>query len=357
MPQTDKKLAFRTRQAPSPTGYLHLGTARTMLFTKLLTMVNEGSWYLRLEDTDQNRKNTEAAKNLVQALTVLSLAPEEGISLESRSPKDLYNKEYDVYETGDFGPYIQSERIAIYQEYAQKLIDKKLAYWNYLTPENKEELQNFKNVSKKPINYLKENLAIHPEFKNQEYNQDLILKAENDLDRLFQPVQKALQDEQKPSLMYRLQRDQKIDCYDELLGKTEFDLNLEEDFTVLKSDGFPTYHFAHLVDDFLMKTTIVIRGQEWYASLPKHITMFRDFYSDQDEIITSKNGKNVPAYLHVPVILGETGNKKMSKRDGNVNMQMYLDEGFLEEGMVNYLAFLGWNPGTEKEMYLDKADF
>jgi len=357
MLESTKKFNFRTRQAPSPTGYLHLGMARTMLFTKLLTMINEGSWYLRLEDTDQNRKNSEAATNLIQALQTLGLTPDEGVSIVSLSPTDLYNDEYGVYETGDFGPYIQSERIAIYQEYAQKLIDKKLAYWNYLTPEKKQDLQNFKSINKQPINYLKENLAIHPDFKNKEFTPELIKEAENDLDRLFQSIEKALKDEQKPSLMYRLQRDQKIDCFDELLGKTEFDLSLEEDFTILKSDGFPTYHLAHLVDDYLMKTSIVIRSQEWYASLPKHITMFRDFYADQDQIIISKNGKNVPSYLHLPFVLGETGNKKMSKRDGNVNMQMYLDEGFLPEAMVNYLAFLGWNPGTDKEMYLDKSDF
>lgn len=354
---SDTKFNFRTRQAPSPTGYLHLGTARTVLFTKLLTMVKDGSWFLRLEDTDQNRKNLDSAKNLIQVLTTLNLAPNEGVSLQLQNPEDIYNAEYDVYETGDFGPYIQSERLAIYQENAQKLIDKKLAYWSYLTPKNKEDLQNFKGINKQPINYIKENLAIHPKFSGREFNEDLIKEAENDLEILFQPVTKALQDKQKPALMFRLQRDQKLDCLDELLGKTEFDLNLEEDFTVLKSDGFPTYHLGHLVDDYLMKTSIIIRSQEWYASLPKHITMFRDFYSDQPEIINSKNGKNVPAYLHLPVILGETGNKKMSKRDGNVDMQKYLDDGFMEEAIVNYLAFLGWNPGTEKEMYLDKSDF
>lgn len=357
MPSNKSISNFRTRQAPSPTGYLHLGTARTMLFTKLLTMVNNGSWFLRLEDTDQNRKNLDAAKNLVQVLETLNIAPEEGVVLEKKNPKDLYNSEYDVFETGDFGPYIQSERLDIYQENAQKLIDKKLAYWNYLTPQNKEELQNFKQISKQPINYFKENLLIHPEFKDREFNSELIVEAEKDLDRMFQSVEKALKDEQKPALMYRLQRDQKIVCYDELLGSTEFDLNLEEDFTILKSDGFPSYHLAHLVDDFLMHTSIVIRSQEWYSSLPKHIKMFQDFYSDQDQIITSKNGKNVPAYLHLPFILGETGNKKMSKRDGNVDMQKYLNEGFLEEAIINYLAFLGWNPGTEKELYLDKTDF
>lgn len=357
MLDTSYNSKFRTRQAPSPTGYLHLGTARTVLFTKLMTMVQNGSWFLRLEDTDQNRKNVAAAKNLLEVLTTLNLAPNEGISLAQKTEKDLFNEEYQIYETGEFAPYIQSERLEIYQKQAQKLIDKRLAYWSYITPKQKEDLQNFKQVTKQPINYFKENLAIHPEFKGKEFNSELIKLAQNDTDILFQTVEKALADEAKPALMYKFQRDQKLECFDELVGKTEFDLNLEEDFTVLKSDGFPAYHFAHLVDDFAMQTTIVIRGQEWYSSLPKHITMFRDFYGDEVEIMSSNNGKNVPAYIHLPVILGETGNKKMSKRDGNVDMQRYLDEGFTREAIINYLAFLGWNPGTEKEVYLDGGDF
>ena len=318
--------AFRTRQAPSPTGYLHLGTARTVLFTKLMSKIHSGIYYLRLEDTDRNRLQPETANVLLGALTQLGLSPDEGLTLEKIGQPDSF---YGIYQKGNFGPYIQSERVKIYQEHAQKLIDLGLAYWNYITPGEKEELVQIKSVTRKPINYLKENLERHSENK----------------EKLTQSVENGLKDEQKPALFYKLQRDEKIKSSDELLGESTFDLSLEEDFAILKSDGFPTYHLAHLIDDHLMETSLVIRSQEWLPSLPKHATMFRDYWQE------------IPAYLHLPFILGETGNKKMSKRDGNVNMADYLDNGFLPEAVINYLAFLGWNPGTEKELYLEKEDF
>jgi glutamyl-tRNA synthetase len=314
---------FRTRQAPSPTGYLHIGTARTVLFTKLFAMINEGVWYLRLEDTDRNRLQFKAVKTLLGALGQIGLQADEGISLEAESrtksqPEDFYG----IYQQGEFGPYIQSQRLEIYHKHAQNLIDQNLAYWSYLTPEDKQELQEIKQITKHPINYSK---VCNEKFSPEDLNKSVL---------------EALKDERKPVLMYRMQRDQKIVCKDELLGESEFDLKLEEDFGILKNDGYPTYHLAHLVDDYLMETTMVIRSQEWFPSFPRHQTMFLDYW------------KTVPQYCHVPFILGENGNKKMSKRDGNVNMQDYLDKGYLPEALINYLAFLGWNPGTEKEMYL-----
>jgi nondiscriminating glutamyl-tRNA synthetase len=317
---------FRTRQAPSPTGYLHIGTARTVLFTKLFAMINEGKWYLRLEDTDRNRLQSEAVKTLLGALGQIGLRADEGISIESNDqnqPDDFYG----IYQQGEFGPYIQSQRLVIYLEHAQNLIDQNLAYWSYLTPEDKQELQEIKQVTKRPINYYR--------VCSEKFSQD----------DLVQKVVDSLKDERKPVLMYRLQRNEKIICNDELLGKSEFDLSLEEDFGILKNDGYPTYHLAHLVDDHLMKTTMVIRSQEWFPSFPKHQTMFLDYW------------KTMPQYCHVPFILGENGNKKMSKRDGNVNMQNYLDKGYLPEALINYIAFLGWNPGTEKELYTDNIYF
>jgi glutamyl-tRNA synthetase len=328
---------FRTRQAPSPTGYLHLGTARTILFTKLLSVVNSGSWFLRLEDTDRNRLNSGAVVPLLSALQALGLDPDEGVTLDQKGQKDEF---YGIYQKGEFGPYIQSERLPIYHKHTQNLIDQKLAYWVYLSEEERNELQEIKKIDKKPINYFLRNLEKVGETE------------------IYKSVEEGLKDSRKPVLRYRLQRKEVIQCYDQLLGKSSFDLSLEEDFTILKSDGFPTYHLAHLVDDFLMKTTLVIRAQEWFSSLPKHVVMFQDYWGKQGEVeMESLNGKNVPDYLHLPFVLGETGNKKMSKRDGNVNMQDYLDRGYLPEALVNYLAFLGWNPGTEKELYLEKSDF
>ena len=341
---------FRTRQAPSPTGYLHIGTARTVLFTKLITIINNGTWYLRLEDTDQNRLQKDAVKVLLNAMDSIGLKADEGVSLNSpylgggseadggslenvsqvqddnkfetnnsTQPDDFYG----IYQNGEFGPYIQSHRLEIYHQHAQNLVDQNLAYWSYLTPEDKQQLQEIKQVTKQPINYFK---VCAEKF------------AESDLKK---PVIEALQDQRKPVLMYKLQRNEKIICHDELLGDSTFDLILEEDFAILKSDGFPTYHLAHLVDDHLMNTTCVIRSQEWFPSFPKHQTMFLDYW------------KEIPQYLHLPFILGENGNKKMSKRDGNVNLQDYLDKGYLPEALINYLAFLGWNPGTDKELYIN----
>ena len=315
---------FRTRQAPSPTGYLHIGTARTVLYTKLIAEINDGTFYLRIEDTDRNRLQSDSVVILLKALESIGLKADEGVTLEPNGPQDDF---YGIYQTGDYGPYIQSERLEIYHKYAQELIDKKLAYWSYLTPADKEELQQIKQTIKKPINYLKEN--------SQKF-------SESDLNA---SVNEALNDPRKPVLMYRLQRNEIVICKDELLGETKFDLSLEEDFGILKSDGFPTYHLAHLVDDYEMATSLVVRSQEWFPSIPKHVTMFNDFFGSS------------PKYIHLPFIMGETGTKKMSKRDGNVNMQNYLDQGFLPEAIINYLAFLGWNPGTEKELYLEKADF
>jgi nondiscriminating glutamyl-tRNA synthetase len=315
---------FRTRQAPSPTGYLHLGTARTMLFTKLIAMLEQGEFYLRIEDTDQNRLQADAVTNILEALQELGLEPDEGVTLSPNGEMDNF---YNVYQKGDFGPYIQSQRLNTYHQVADELITKKLAYWSYLNVQDKEELQEIKQVTKQPIDYFK-------------------ICSERFGDKMFQSVADGLKDINKPVLLYRIQRNSKVMCKDELLGETEFDLNLEEDFGILKSDGFPTYHLAHLVDDQAMKTSLVIRGQEWFPSYPKHKTMFLDQYGQS------------PLYMHIPFILGEKSNKKMSKRDGNVNMKKnYLDKGYLPEALVNYLAFLGWNPGTEKEMYLQSKDF
>jgi nondiscriminating glutamyl-tRNA synthetase len=348
---------FRTRQAPSPTGYLHIGTARTVLFTKLFAKINQGIWYLRLEDTDQNRLQKDSVKVLLSAMDSIGLKADEGISLlkseklkvknddevvgsklplsgsgtegdwgtrddNHSQPDDLYG----IYQNGSFGPYIQSHRLSIYHEHAQNLLDQNLAYWSYLTPEDKQELKEIKQVTKRPINYYK--------VCNEKFGEKINVS-----------IVDGLQDPLKPVLMYRLQRDQKITCHDELLGDSTFDLSLEEDFGILKSDGFPTYHLAHLVDDHLMQTTCVIRSQEWFPSFPKHQTMFQDYW------------KSVPQYIHLPFILGENGNKKMSKRDGNVNLQDYLDKGYMPEAIINYLAFLGWNPGTDKEVYLEQSDF
>lgn len=314
---------FRTRQAPSPTGYIHIGTARTVLFTDLIARYNKGQWYIRLEDTDRARLVPDAAVSMLSSLERVGLNADEGITLKEVGQKDNF---YGVYQQGKYKPYIQSERLAIYHEHAQKLIDKGWAYWSLVSEAEKQDLLAVKQASKKPINYH--------------------LFAEKNTSETFMKmsVLEGLEHPDKPALRYKLQRESSVLCNDILLGETEFNLALEEDFVILKNDGFPTYHLAHLVDDNLMDTTLVIRSQEWYPSLAKHTQMFIDYWGE------------VPQYLHLPFILGETGTKKLSKRDMNVDLKYYLDQGNLPEAVINYLAFLGWNPGTEQELFLTQDE-
>jgi nondiscriminating glutamyl-tRNA synthetase len=317
---------FRTRVAPSPTGYLHIGTARTALFAMLFAKCNQGQWYIRLDDTDQNRLNTEAVTPLLNNLTDLGIITNEGITLDNVG---VLNTQYNIHQQGAYGPYIQSEKLEVYQNHANKMIQQKLCYWSYLSGDKRKELQDSKQITGKAINWFVES--------SKELSED----------ELYASVSMALTDPRKPVLRYRLQRDEKLECIDELLGKTVFDLSLLEDTAFLKSDGFPTYHMAHLIDDYDTAVTLVVRTQEWFPSMPIHVQSFIDYF-----------GKDkVPKYIHLPFILGETGNKKMSKRDGNVNVQGYLDQGYLPEAIINYISFLGWNPGTEKELYLEKSDF
>ena len=316
---------FRTRVAPSPTGYLHLGFVRTVLFGKLMAIKESGVCYFRLEDTDQNRLMAESPKKVLSGLSRLGLDLEEGCSLHGQGETDAI---FGIYQNGSFGPYIQSLRNPIYHQHAQNLIDRRLAYWSYISPEEKENLQKIKQVTKQPIDYF-------------------TICSDKSGDKLYQSIQQGLEDSAKPALLYKIKRGAIVHCSDILLGPSQFDLNLEEDFTILKSDGFPSYHLAHLIDDNLMQTSLVIRTQEWGASLGRHTQMFVDYWGID----------KVPGYMHLPFVLGTTGNKKMSKRDGNVNTELYFQAGYTEEAIINYLAFLGWNPGTDKELYLDQNDF
>jgi glutamyl-tRNA synthetase len=333
---------FRTRQAPSPTGYLHFGTARTMLFTHLLAKANKGQWYLRLEDTDRARLQPDAVGSLLSSMEKLGLIPDEGICVKNDVgiEKDDF---YGISQKGNFGPYIQSQRLEYYHKYAKVLLDKKLAYWSFLSEEDKIELKNIKTLIKKPINYLQANLQKLSDKPLTESGCLATDKIETDL--YSSDLEKMLKDHRKPDLRFKIQENKELKTTDQLLGTTVFNLNLEEDFTILKSDGYPTYHFAHAIDDKLMDTTLVIRSQEWLSSLPKHYCLTQALWG------------SVFDYLHVPFVLGEVGNKKMSKRDGNVNMQDYLEAGYLPEAIINYLVFLGWNPGIDQEMYLEKDDF
>lgn len=320
---------FRTRQAPSPTGYLHLGTTRQMLFSKLFAVSQKGSWYIRIEDTDRKRLVEDAVLAILEPLAEMGILPDEGASIgyHGQTPSGLKDEFYGIYQNGEYGPYIQSERLKLYHEHAQKMIDQKMAYWSFFSEKDKEELVKIKASTKKAIDYFAETQKTHSE------------------EEMFMSIEKGLVDPRECALRFRLKRDQVISFKDELMGDMKADLSLEEDFIIIKNDGFASYHFAHLIDDRFMKTSLILRSQEWLPSMARHVTMFRDYWG------------YTPKYLHLPFVMGETGNKKLSKRDGSADMQDYLNQGFLPEAILNYLAFLGWNPGTEKEFYLEPEDF
>jgi glutamyl/glutaminyl-tRNA synthetase len=314
---------LRLRFPPSPTGYLHIGAVRSILFNIFLARKSKGKWLLRIEDTDRNRLKPDAFKDFMKGLEIMFLEPDEGVTF---TETEIYNSFYEVYEKGDFGSYIQSQRLDTYFKHANIGIKKKIFYWSNMSKERIKDLQEKKQLVNKPINWYKES-------------------EEKDSEILYLSVEEVINNREKypnACLRYKLQREGIVKVPDYLLGEMEFDLSLLEDPIFLKSDNFPSYHLAHLVDDQLMKIDIVVRTAEWVASSGLNYQSYIDFWGEEN--IKFK-------YLHAPFILGETGNKKMSKRDGNVNMSDYLKKGYTPEAMVNYLAFLGWNPGIDREMY------
>ncbi|MBI2797863.1 glutamate--tRNA ligase [Candidatus Saccharibacteria bacterium] len=284
----------RTRFAPSPTGFLHVGNVRTALFAYLFAKNQKGSFILRLEDTDRERFVDWGATHIVKSLDWLGLKPDEGV---------WYT------ETGEHAPYVQSKRLPNYQEFAEKLIKQGNAYYSYITP---EEFQSHKAAAidtKKPFVY-KQNME--PEEHSKETN--------------GYPVRLKV-----PAGVTKWK--------DELRGEFETKNELIDDFILIKADGFPTYNFAHIVDDYLMKITHIIRGDEFISSMPKYAALYDLLKIDR------------PTIVHMPPILGPDGKKKLSKRDGDVDVLEYKEKGYLPEALVNFLALLGWNDGTEQEIF------
>ncbi len=283
---------MRTRFAPSPTGYMHIGGLRTALFNYLITKKNKGTFYLRIEDTDRERHVEKATDHLLEVLRWAGIEPDEGID-----PK-----------------YIQSERLEIYKEHAEKLIDSGHAYRCFCTKERLDEMRQEQSKRKQPPMYDRTCANIPKE-------------------------ESAERTAKEPYVIrFLVPRGEKIEFRDEIRGKVEFATNTVDDQVLMKSDSFPTYHLAHVVDDHLMKTDVVIRGEEWLPSLPKHLLLFRAF------------GWEPPKYAHVPLLLAKGGGK-LSKRTGDVSVESFIEKGYLPEAMINFIALLGWNPGTEQEIF------
>lgn len=286
----------RTRFAPSPTGYIHVGNVRSALYPYLIAKQTGGDFILRIEDTDQARF-VESAEDLVfETLRWLGLDWNEGPDGKGG-------------EKGDFGPYHQTERRKIYLKWAEKMIEKGLAYADPYTPEQVEEFRNQAKLEKRAFLYRDHRPENPPKWE------------------LGMP------------LRFKTPEIKRYSWHDAVMGELSAGPEALDDFILIKADGLPTYNFAHIIDDFEMKVTHVIRGAEYVASTPKYLSLYEAL-----EITP-------PILAHVPHILAPAGNKKLGKRDGAKSVSEYRDEGILPEAMLNFLAQLGWNDGTEDEIF------
>ncbi len=313
--------SVRVRFAPSPTGPLHIGGVRTALYNYLYAKKNNGSFLLRIEDTDQKRTVSGAEEYIYSALEWLGIVPDE-------SPK----------HEGSLGPYRQSERNEIYEKWVQNLIDKGLAYYAFDTPEELDAHR--KEHEKKGKTFI--------------YNWHNRLKLKNSLSVSAKETGEKIKSGAPYVVRFLMWNDgdeEVVRCPDIIRGNVDVDCKLIDDKILYKSDGFPTYHFANVVDDHLMKISHVIRGEEWLPSLALHIKLYDAF------------GWTTPSFAHLPLILKPSGKGKLSKRDGDQlgfpvfpiqwgeEMKGYRETGFLPEAVVNFLALLGWNNGDEQEVF------
>ena len=311
----------RVRFAPSPTGPLHIGGVRTALFNYLFAKKHNGVFYLRIEDTDQNRFVPGAEAYIIEALEWLGIAPSETVGRNEK-----------------FGPYRQSERKPLYKQYADQLIASGNAYYAFDTAEALDSLRKQYETEGKTFIY---------NWSNRE-------KLETSLILSKEETEKRIANNEAYVIRFKTPVNETLALHDIIRGDIHFDTNLLDDKVLFKSDGMPTYHLANIVDDHLMETSHVIRGEEWLPSMPLHVLLYKAF------------GWEVPEFAHLPLILKPIGNGKLSKRDGDKLgfpvfplewkteegiSSGYRENGFFPEAVVNFLALLGWNDGTEKELF------
>jgi glutamyl-tRNA synthetase len=289
----------RVRFAPSPTGFLHIGGARTAIYDWLLARRTGGKFILRIEDTDRNRYVPDSLDDIMASLRWLGVQWDEGPEAG-----------------GEYGPYFQSERLAIYHQFAQQLIAEGKAYYCYCTSERLQELRNSQEAAKHQPGYdrLCRNLTEAECLRNNEAGLRKVIRFKTPLEG-------------------------KTIVHDLIRGEMVFDNHTLEDLVLIKSDGFPTYHFANVVDDHLMEISHVLRGDEWIASTPIHVLLYQAF------------GWEPPQFSHLSIFLAPDGKGKLSKRHGATSVKEYRDQGYLPEALFNCLLFLGWNPGTEQEVF------
>jgi len=291
---------IRTRFAPSPTGFLHVGGIRTALFAYLVAKQANGQFVLRFEDTDKKREVPGSAEHLIASLKSLGIDYDEGPD-----------------KPGEYGPYIQSERIDTYKQWAQKLIDSGCAYADPYTAEEIQAFRDKSQAAKRAFLFREYRPENPPEWDG---SQPLRFKAE------------------PKSYSY----------HDEIFGDVTTNAEVVDDFILYKSDGYPTYNFAHIVDDAEMHISHVIRemhishvirGQEFISSMPNYLALYEAL------------GLELPVFAHMPHILNEQGNKKLGKRDGAKDVLDYIRDGYLPEALVSFIATMGWNDGTEQEVF------
>lgn len=300
-------MSVRVRFAPSPTGDLHLGAIRAAVFDYLFAQHMRGTFILRLEDTDQKREKEGSGEGIVRALEWLGIMPDEGVYIDERG---------ELASRGPFGPYIQSERLQIYHEHVDSLLNEGKVYRCFCTPERLVEMRETQEKNHQPPRYDRRCRAISGEES-----------AERARSGESFVVRQPMPD------------DREIHFNDVVRGPISFQSKDLDDHVLVKSDGFPTYQFASVVDDHLMEITHVLRGEEWIPSTPKNLLLYELF------------GWQPPLYAHLPVILGPDKKHKLSKRDGAEPVLTYAVQGYLPEGILNFLAFLGWSPGTEEEFF------
>ncbi len=337
-------MTVRTRFAPSPTGFLHVGGIRTALFAYLVAKQADGQFVLRFEDTDKKREVPGSAEHLISSLKAIGIEYDEGPDIG-----------------GPYGPYIQSQRLDRYREWAQKLIDEGRAYADPYTPEQIQAFRDQAVAAKRAFRYRDHRPETPPTWDG---TQPLRFKSE------------------PKSYTY----------HDQVMGDITTSPEVVDDFILMKSDGYPTYNFAHIIDDLEMRITHVIRGQEFISSMPNYLALYEalgfdmalprtreviaksspegdvparasqapqaDFQSpverplqENDLAMTDRKKHLLPIFAHMPHIMNEQGNKKLGKRDGAKDVLDYIRDGYLPETMISFIASLGWNDGTEQEVF------
>jgi glutamyl-tRNA synthetase len=319
-------MSVRVRFAPSPTGPLHIGGVRTALYNYLFAKKHNGTFIIRIEDTDQTRFVPGAEEYIFETLNWVGITPDE-------SPA----------HGGNYAPYRQSERKPMYKDFALQLVNNGTAYYAFDTPEELEKMREDLKAQGVP---------------NPQYNSVTRQYMKNSLSLSADEVKQRLDSGAQYVIRIKMPRNEEIKFEDQIRGWVSFHTNQLDDKVLFKSDGMPTYHLANVVDDYLMKITHVIRGEEWLPSAPTHVFLYRSF-----------GWENVmPQFAHLPLILRPDGNGKLSKRDGDrlgfpvfslnwtdpetgEKSTGFRERGFFPDALINFLAFLGWNPGTQQEIF------